>query len=90
MNGSVLITGGAGFIGFHLARSLVSVGYKVHLVDNHARGPMDKALQKLLTHPSIMFSRIDLMDYQSLSELGNNYFAVYHLAAIIGVSHVSD
>ena len=90
MNGSVLITGGAGFIGFHLARSLVNFGHRVHLVDNHARGRMDKDLQKLLAHPSITFSRIDLMDYKSLSKLGNNYSAVYHLAAIIGVSHVSD
>ena len=54
MNSNVLITGGAGFIGFHLAQSLVNGGYRVHLVDNHARGPMDKHLQELLNQQDII------------------------------------
>ena len=34
----VLITGGAGFIGYHLARNLSAKGYRVDIADNFARG----------------------------------------------------
>src|SRR4051812_42062202 len=36
MNGTILITGGAGFIGSHLARELVDAGYRVRALDNLA------------------------------------------------------
>ena len=45
MSNRILITGGAGFIGLHLARHLVSNGYKVDLVDNLARGIKDLDLE---------------------------------------------
>ena len=44
MSERVLITGGAGFIGFHLAKRLIDEGYSVCLVDNHARGILDESL----------------------------------------------
>ena len=42
MTKKALITGGAGFIGFHLSRYLLKKGYKVHLIDNYMRGRKDK------------------------------------------------
>ena len=38
----VLITGGAGFIGYHLALKLLNLNFKVVLIDNLSRGKKDK------------------------------------------------
>ena len=43
----VLITGGAGFIGYHLATELVDNGYAVDLVDNFSRAVADPDLDAL-------------------------------------------
>ena len=42
----ILITGGAGFIGFHLCKKFIDKGYKVDLVDNFKRGIIDFDLKK--------------------------------------------
>ena len=65
MSNSILITGGAGFIGLHLARKLVSNGYKVDLVDNLARGIRDEDLETLLSQTSVSFTQLDLTDQKS-------------------------
>ena len=44
-----LITGGAGFIGYHLAKRLVKEKIEVVIVDNFSRGVRDPALEKLGT-----------------------------------------
>ena len=88
MSNSILITGGAGFIGLHLARKLVSNGYKVDLVDNLTRGIRDEDLETLLSHTSVSFTQLDLTDQKSTLVLGSGYHAIYHLAGIVGVKHV--
>ena len=88
MSNRVLITGGAGFIGLHLARRLVSDGYKVDLVDNFTRGIMDAELETLLSQASVTFMQLDLTDQESIPVLGSGYRAIYHLAGIVGVKHV--
>jgi nucleoside-diphosphate-sugar epimerase len=88
MSNSILITGGAGFIGLHLARKLVSNGYKVDLVDNLARGIRDEDLETLLSQTSVSFTQLDLTDQKSTMVLGSGYHAIYHLAGIVGVKHV--
>ena len=65
----ILVTGVAGFIGFHLARRLLAEGYRVHGVDNlndyydphlkHAR------LARLLPQPAFTFQRLDIADVAS-------------------------
>ena len=89
MNGRVLITGGAGFIGLHLARCLLAADYKVTLVDNHARGIRDQDFEELISAPAVSFSEVDLLNLDSVCALGSNFCAIFHLAAIIGVSHVT-
>jgi UDP-glucose 4-epimerase len=84
----VLITGGAGFIGYHLGKRLLDFGYQVDLVDNLARGVLDRELEKLLLHPGVRFIPADLREPDSLQDLGQDYHYIYHLAAIIGVTHV--
>ncbi len=85
-----LITGGAGFIGYHLARRLAGEGHEVHLVDNLSRGRLDADLQLLLDQPNVRFIQADLTDPSALGPLEGDYDGVYHLAAIIGVANVME
>ena len=54
----VLITGGAGFIGYHLSKKLLANGFKVDIIDNLSRGKKDKELIKLLTNKNINFKKL--------------------------------
>lgn len=82
----ILVTGGAGFVGTHLCRELVSRGYDVRVLDNldpqvhgkHARRPasLPKTVDWLrgdVTRPADVEKAVDGVD------------AIYHLAAAVGV-----
>tara|TARA_B100000768_G_scaffold171152_1_gene178194 strand:+ start:891 stop:1880 length:990 start_codon:yes stop_codon:yes gene_type:complete len=84
----ILITGGAGFIGFHLCKKLINKGYKVDLVDNFKRGIIDFDLKKLLINKNVNFIKTDLLKF-NISDWSINYDKIFHLAAIIGVKHVN-
>lgn len=84
----VLITGGAGFIGFHLATALAADGHAVDLLDDFSRGVGDAELKALLDRPSIRCLTVDLRDHDKVVALDDDYHHIYHLAAIIGVAHV--
>jgi len=88
LNNNVLITGGAGFIGLHLAKRLLDQGYQVQLVDNFARGVKDKDLDSVLNRHNISITDISVLDENSVLGLGDEYEIIFHLAAIIGVDHV--
>ena len=90
MTRKVLITGGAGFIGLHLARRLRDDGYQVHLVDNFARAVRDPDLSEALSLDGIELSDIDCMDASAVNRLPTDFDAIFHLAAIIGVVHVME
>jgi nucleoside-diphosphate-sugar epimerase len=85
-----LITGGAGFIGFHLARHLVGHGYQVHLLDSHTRGPRDSDFESLTARAEVRAWTGDLREPASLASLDRDYSHVYHMAAIIGVENVLE
>jgi UDP-glucose 4-epimerase len=89
VSGKVLITGGAGFIGAHLAQRLVSEGFTVDLVDNFSRGVMDLELETLSCEKAVALYSIDCLDSQQVEALGVEYDYIFHLAAIIGVDHVT-
>ena len=63
----VLITGGAGFIGFHLAEFLVKKGYKVVIVDNFSRGVEDEKLTDLLNKGNFRLLKHNLLDSKTLN-----------------------
>jgi UDP-glucose 4-epimerase/UDP-glucuronate decarboxylase len=85
----ILITGAAGFIGWHLAMQLsANVANKLTLVDNFVRGRHDQDLATLLARPNVTLVSGDLSDPRTLGTLGGGFDYVYHLAAIIGVKHV--
>jgi len=89
MNKRILITGGAGFIGLHLGNHLLDHGYSILLVDNHSRGVSDLDLNKILENDRAKFINCDLIDSENVLKLGRDFSTIFHLAAIVGVSHVS-
>jgi len=81
----ILITGGAGFIGYHLAKHLLSdKKNQLILVDNLQRGKMDADLAQLIKNKRIKFINADLTNSTFYKTLDKNFDQVYHLAAING------
>jgi UDP-glucose 4-epimerase len=84
-----LITGGAGFIGLHLARHLVARGVQVDIVDNFSRGTRDGELKSAVQSGGIRILEDDLTEPGALSDVETDYRCIVHLAAIVGVSRVA-
>jgi UDP-glucuronate 4-epimerase len=89
----VLVTGAAGFIGFHTARRLLARGEEVVGLDN-LNAYYDPALKaarlKLLTdYPAFRFVKADLADREAMENLfhGGKFQRVVHLAAQAGVRY---
>jgi UDP-glucose 4-epimerase len=73
---TALVTGGAGFIGSHLARRLLNEGWRVHIVDNLSTG------FKSNIPPGAIFTLLDLSGDGFTTKLPDDkYDAVFHLAA---------
>ncbi len=84
-----LITGVAGFIGSHLAESLLKAGYAVMGVDNLSTGRRENIAQ-LQKNKSFRFVAGDDKDSRLMEELVADCDTVYHLAAVVGVKLVVD
>lgn len=78
----MLITGGAGFIGSHLADLLVSQNYDVVVIDNLSLGAMEN-INHLANHKKFKFIKEDLLRSDQLKKIfrKNKFDAVFHLAA---------
>lgn len=91
----VLVTGSAGFIGFHLCSRLLKDGFEVVGVDS-LNEYYDVALKKsrtaLLTHPNFRFYKIDIADRKSTEGLfsTDSFDCVINLAAQAGVRYSID
>ncbi|MDP9293367.1 MAG: NAD(P)-dependent oxidoreductase [Actinomycetota bacterium] len=83
-----LITGGAGFIGAHLAERLVREGLEVDLVDDFSRAVHDAELASLESSAKVRVLQRDLRLPGALDDLDDPYRYVVHLAAIVGVGRV--
>ncbi|PKK90612.1 MAG: nucleoside-diphosphate sugar epimerase [Candidatus Wallbacteria bacterium HGW-Wallbacteria-1] len=89
----VLITGGAGFIGSHLAEACLSRGDEVYVIDNLSTGNLSNIehLQKNPEYRERFFVTIDtIMNYDVLLELVGTCDMVYHMAAAVGVKYILD
>ena len=84
----VLVLGGAGFIGYHLAVRLADEGHALTLVDDLSRGRADAALAALCARPGVRFVEADLTVPGALHVLSRDWDQVYMLAAVVGVRNV--
>ena len=89
----VLVTGAAGFIGFHLARRLLARGDEVIGLDNlndyYAVALKEARLARLQREPGFRFARLDLADREGMAALfaQERPARVAHLAAQAGVRY---
>ncbi len=83
-----LITGGAGFIGGHLAEALLAAGENVTVIDNYSTGSPAN-LAAAAGHPALRMVEADVVTEPALlDELVRGADAVFHLAAAVGVELV--
>lgn len=85
----VLITGGAGFIGSHLARALLERGDRVSVLDNLSTGSFEN-IRAFAHHPLYSFAIDDLRNALVLDRLASEADAIVHLAAAVGVQLVVE
>jgi dTDP-L-rhamnose 4-epimerase len=86
MQRHVLITGGAGFIGSHLANELLNYGYRVRVLDNlcaQVHGPERKRPDYL--NPEVELQIGDVRDVAAVAKALQGVDAVYHFVAAVGV-----
>ncbi|RLA92257.1 MAG: GDP-mannose 4,6-dehydratase, partial [Deltaproteobacteria bacterium] len=81
----VVVTGGAGFIGSTLARTLTENGNNVTVVDNLSTGHL-RNIQDLIDNKRIKFIRGSITDLGLLKKVFKNVDYVFHEAAIVGIS----
>jgi UDP-glucose 4-epimerase len=80
----VLITGGAGFIGSHLAEALLGAGHQATVIDDLSTGSFDN-IAHLKGRPGFRYTIDTVMNEPVLAELVDQCDVVYHLAAAVGV-----
>lgn len=83
----VLITGGAGFIGSHLADSRIAIGDQVAILDNFSTGSLNN-----IQHINKGITKIDgdIKDQKLIESLVANSDLVLHMAAAVGVKTILD
>ncbi|MEN6626332.1 MAG: GDP-mannose 4,6-dehydratase [Candidatus Sumerlaeia bacterium] len=79
-----LITGGAGFIGSHLAEALLARGDEVYVIDDLSTGAIAN-LDGLRDNPRFHYTIDSIMNRGVLAELIDRVDGVFHLAAAVGV-----
>lgn len=84
-----LITGGAGFIGSHLADALIARGDRVTVLDDLSTGQRENSAH-LQDHPEYTFHLGTILDPAHVQAMMSECDVVFHLAAAVGVKHIID
>ncbi len=84
-----LITGGAGFIGSHLAEYLLDKGFEVSVIDNLSTG-RKRNIAHLFSNDNFEFFQTTIMNEPVIEDLISRSDVVYHLAAAVGVKLIID
>ncbi len=77
----VVVTGGAGFIGSHLADTLLLRGYEVHIIDNLSGGKKENL------NPKAIFHHADIRDLEAIKPIIKGARSVFHTAALPRVQY---
>jgi nucleoside-diphosphate-sugar epimerase len=85
----VLITGGAGFVGSHLADALLAAGHDVTAFDNLSTGSIDN-IEHLKPHPRFRYTIESVQNEPVLAEQIDRCDVVFHLAAAVGVKKIVE
>jgi UDP-glucose 4-epimerase len=85
----VLITGGAGFVGSHLAEALLERGDEVFVLDDLSTGSIDN-IAHLKPHPQFHYTIDSVTNEPLLAEMLDRCDAVAHLAAAVGVKLIVE
>lgn len=85
MTERILITGGAGFVGSHLADRLLAEGYAVRILDNLTEQVHGEQDWPLYLDPRVEKIHADVRDAAMVERALRNVDAVYHFAAAVGV-----
>jgi len=80
----VLVTGGAGFIGSHIADSLMKQGCEVVVLDNFFSGKIEN-IKRHLDSEGFHLIKGDIRNSKNVKEAVKNVDAIFHLAAIVSV-----
>ena len=86
---NILITGGAGFIGSHLAGKLLAEGHDIVVIDDLSTGKKDN-IDHYVGNNHFMFHAGSARDLYVMSPLVEQCDIVYHLAAAVGVQLILD
>lgn len=78
----LVITGGTGFIGSHLAKYLLSKGHQVTVIDNLWRGKLENLSG---FENEINFQKVDILNFESLREAFHDAEGIFHQAALTSV-----
>lgn len=85
----ILITGGAGFIGSHLAERLLADGHKVSIIDNLSTGRLEN-IESFKEHPNFSYTIGSILNRELLESLVNGVDQIFHLAAAVGVKYIIE
>ncbi len=72
MKKTILLTGGAGFIGSHLAEKYISLGYRVIVIDNFTSGKIEN-LKLIQNNANFILIDCDIRDYSKMEEVFEKY-----------------
>ncbi len=84
-----LITGGAGFIGSHLAEALLNAGHDVDVIDNLSTGSI-RNIGHLKPNPRFKYAIDTLTNEPLLAELVDRNDVIFHFAAAVGVKLIVE
>ncbi len=85
----ILITGGAGFIGSHLAEALIEQGDEVFIIDDLSTGSVEN-IEHLQANPRFHYVFDTVMNRSVMAELIDRTETVFHLAAAVGVKLIVE
>ncbi len=86
---NILITGGAGFIGSHLAEAILDRGHEVYLIDNLSTGRLEN-IEGIKKNPRCHVVIDSVLNGGVMNELAGKCDEIYHLAAAVGVRLIME